>query len=341
MLLDLVVAELEDLQFVREGRLRGLCLCEEVHDLSICKGLLYVLVVKVDDSVAIREGLPLDTVIEDDLFLAVLIDPLNLTIVANILLDHFLVRQSFVMVLLGELEAEVLFVVRTHIVAIVATLFGRSILDCLTDVAILLSSSVGDGTSAVWHSVKVIVDLISLLILQIFLVFILIVSILGSWLRMDLIGKRKIIEVVVLLLQLLRYLFVFIVLLSEEHLVFDFAESVIPPVDSLTNATTLVVKGVSTLIRLLFGLINGSAGVVVVSRLGRASPLQNDPLLLHGPQIFSQFLVFLLQLIVLLGKSLDLTLLLLCLQLSIGSVLVVLSAEGVDLFAFLLCRGRH
>ena len=112
MFLDLIVAEFEHLELVRESRLSGLCLGEEVHNFAIRVGLLDVLVVEVDDSVAIREGLTLDTIVEDDLFLAVLVDTLDLTIVTYELLDNFLVLNSFAVVLLGELKTEVFFLVR-------------------------------------------------------------------------------------------------------------------------------------------------------------------------------------------------------------------------------------
>jgi len=55
VLLDLVVAELEYLQFVWESRLSSLCLSKEVDNFAIREGLFDVLVVKVDDSVTIWE----------------------------------------------------------------------------------------------------------------------------------------------------------------------------------------------------------------------------------------------------------------------------------------------
>ena len=69
--------------------------------------MLYILIVEVDDGVAVRERLALDPVIENDLFLAVLVYALDLSVVANELLDNFLVGNGLPMVLLGELETEV------------------------------------------------------------------------------------------------------------------------------------------------------------------------------------------------------------------------------------------
>ena len=72
--------------------MRCLCLGEEVDNFSVLECLLYVLVVEVDYGVAIWEGLTFDTVVENHFFLAILIDALDLTIVAHILLYDFLVR---------------------------------------------------------------------------------------------------------------------------------------------------------------------------------------------------------------------------------------------------------
>ena len=91
MLLDLVVAELEYLQFVWESRLGSLCLSKEVDNFAIREGLFDVLVVKIDDSVSIWEWFTLNAIVEDDLFLTVLVDPLYFAIVANVLLHYLLV----------------------------------------------------------------------------------------------------------------------------------------------------------------------------------------------------------------------------------------------------------
>ena len=102
MLFDLVVAKFKDLKLVREGSLRRLCLSKEVDDLSVLESLLNILVVEVNYGVAIREGLTFDTVVENDFFLSILIDALNLAIVAHVLFDHFLVSKRLTMILLWE-----------------------------------------------------------------------------------------------------------------------------------------------------------------------------------------------------------------------------------------------
>ena len=103
VLFDLAVAEFEHLQFIRESCLSCLSLCEEVYDLTIRKSLFDILIVEVDNSVAVWMRFSFDTIIEDDFFLAILINALNFTIMTNILLYNFLVGHSFAVVLLREL----------------------------------------------------------------------------------------------------------------------------------------------------------------------------------------------------------------------------------------------
>ena len=111
MLFNLAVAKFKDLKLVREGSLRRLCLSKEVDDLSVLESLLNILVVEVNYGVTIWEGLTFDTVVENYFFLPILIDALNLTIVAHVLLHDFLVRKRLAMILLWEFKAEVFFFV--------------------------------------------------------------------------------------------------------------------------------------------------------------------------------------------------------------------------------------
>ena len=104
MLLDLIVAEFEDLQFVRERALSRLGFRKVVDNLAVRERLLDVLVVEVDDCVAVRERFPLDSVVEDDLFFAVLVNALDFSILADVLLSYFLIRRRLVMVFFGVLK---------------------------------------------------------------------------------------------------------------------------------------------------------------------------------------------------------------------------------------------
>ena len=109
MLFDLVVAKFKDLKLVREGSLRCLRLGKKVDNFSVLERLLNVLVVEVNYGVTIGEGLTFDTVVENYFFLSILIDALDLAIVAHVLLHHFLVSQRLAMILLWEFQAEVFF----------------------------------------------------------------------------------------------------------------------------------------------------------------------------------------------------------------------------------------
>lgn len=102
VLLDLIVTELENLQLIRERGLRSLSLSEVVNYFAIRECLLDVLVVEVDDCVAIWERLSFDSIIEDDLLLSVLVDPLDLSVMPHVLLDYFLVLQGLAVILFRE-----------------------------------------------------------------------------------------------------------------------------------------------------------------------------------------------------------------------------------------------
>jgi hypothetical protein len=103
---DLVVCKLEYLEAVRERCLSSLCLCKVVHNLLIRVCLLYIVVIEIHYGVTIREDFPLNSIVEDDLFFAVLIDPLNLTVMSNDLLHHFHIRRILVVVHRRELHVE-------------------------------------------------------------------------------------------------------------------------------------------------------------------------------------------------------------------------------------------
>ena len=105
--LDLVVGEFEDLQAVWEGGLRRLGFSEVVDNFLVWEGLLDVRVVEVDDRVAVGEAFSLHAVVEDYFLFAVGVHALDLAIVPDYLLHYFLVSCRLLVVLFGELEAEV------------------------------------------------------------------------------------------------------------------------------------------------------------------------------------------------------------------------------------------
>lgn len=89
MLLDLLVRKLEYLEPVHERGLRGARVCKVINHFAVRERLLHVFVCKVNNHVAIRIGFSLNTVRENDLLLAALVNPLNLTVVAHHLVHNF------------------------------------------------------------------------------------------------------------------------------------------------------------------------------------------------------------------------------------------------------------
>ena len=107
VLLYLLVCELEHLQAVCVGRLRGLSFREVVDNTAIRKGLLDILIGKEDDQVPVWIGLPPHSIREDDLFLPRGVDTLDLAIMTDYLFDNFLIFLSLLVVLIRELQGVV------------------------------------------------------------------------------------------------------------------------------------------------------------------------------------------------------------------------------------------
>ena len=91
--------------------------CEIVNDFAVGEGLLDILIVEVDDRVPIGERLALHPVVENHFFFAVLVNSLDLSIVAHVLFNNFLILQSLAVVFLRELKTEVFFIIRCNFTA--------------------------------------------------------------------------------------------------------------------------------------------------------------------------------------------------------------------------------
>jgi hypothetical protein len=109
VLLHLPVCKLEDLEPVGEGCLGGLGLCKIVNDFLVRVSLLDVVVVEINDSVAIREALPLDSVVKNDLFLPTFKGPLDLSVVSDDLLDNLGIFWCFSVVIVLKFHIIVIF----------------------------------------------------------------------------------------------------------------------------------------------------------------------------------------------------------------------------------------
>lgn len=108
MLFYLIVAEFKHLQPIIKGSLGCPGFCKVVHYFLVGEGLLDIVVVEIDDRVAVLERLPAHSVIKYDFFLAGGVDALNLAIAANVLLDYFLGGVRFSVVFLWEFKTKVL-----------------------------------------------------------------------------------------------------------------------------------------------------------------------------------------------------------------------------------------
>ena len=111
MLLNLVVAELEYLESIRERSLGGFGLCKVIHHLLVWEGLLYVAVCEVHDRVAAWPDLPPHSIAEYNLLPPVVKEPLDFPIVRNDLIHLLCWLQLLPMILWRELEVELVFLV--------------------------------------------------------------------------------------------------------------------------------------------------------------------------------------------------------------------------------------
>ena len=128
MLLDLRIRELEDLKSVWIGRLGRLGLRKVINNFLIRVRLLDIIIVEVDDGVAIWERLPADAIAENDLLLAVVVRPLHLAVVSDNLILNLRVWLLLVVVLVWELHLVVLFLILQVLVLTVRRQVRRHLL---------------------------------------------------------------------------------------------------------------------------------------------------------------------------------------------------------------------
>ena len=128
MLLDLRIRELEDLKSVWIGRLGRLGLRKVINNFLIRVRLLDIIIVEVDDGVAIWERLPADAIAENDLLLAVVVRPLHLAVVSDNLILNLRVWLLLVVVLVRELHLVVLFLILQVLVLTVRRQVRRHLL---------------------------------------------------------------------------------------------------------------------------------------------------------------------------------------------------------------------
>jgi len=128
MLLDLRIRELEDLKSIWIGRLGRLGLRKVINNFLIRVRLLDIIIVEVDDGVAIWERLPAYAIAENDLLLAVVVRPLHLAVVSDNLILNLRVWLLLVVVLVRELHLVVLFLILQVLVLTVRRQVRRHLL---------------------------------------------------------------------------------------------------------------------------------------------------------------------------------------------------------------------
>jgi len=111
MLLNLLISEFENLKAILIRSLRSLSLWKVIYDPPIRECLLNIFISKENNQVAVRVSLSSHSIREDDFFLAWLVNPLDLSVMANDLLNDLLVLTSLLVVLVTEFEWVVLILV--------------------------------------------------------------------------------------------------------------------------------------------------------------------------------------------------------------------------------------
>ena len=123
VLFDLLVRELEYLKPIVESSLRCFGLSEIIYNFLVRESLLNILVVEVDDSVAIWEGLTLYTVVKNDFLFAISIYSLNFSITTNVLVNDLSCCWSLCMVFSWEFKSKIFLFFFTCLVLIVILFF--------------------------------------------------------------------------------------------------------------------------------------------------------------------------------------------------------------------------
>jgi hypothetical protein len=121
MLFNLLVSKLEDLESIGERALDSLSFSKVVDYFLVSISLFDIIIIEVYNSVSIRKDLPFDSIVEDHLLLAILVNSLDLPVITNHLLNHLRVLRSLAVVLLWELHLIVFFLLIAYIRTVLFT----------------------------------------------------------------------------------------------------------------------------------------------------------------------------------------------------------------------------
>ena len=109
MFLDLSISKFKNLQSVRECGLRSLSFSKVINNFLVWVRLLYVVIVEINDCVAISPRFALYSIVENNFFLAWFESSLDFTVVADDLFNDFLVSWRLWVVFLTEFHVIVIF----------------------------------------------------------------------------------------------------------------------------------------------------------------------------------------------------------------------------------------
>jgi hypothetical protein len=104
MFLNLVISKLEHLESIRESALSSLSFGKIINYSLIMVSLFDIVIVEVDNGIAIREYFSLNSIVKDHLLLPILIYSLDFTIVTDDLFNDLHILRIFVVIFLGELH---------------------------------------------------------------------------------------------------------------------------------------------------------------------------------------------------------------------------------------------
>jgi hypothetical protein len=108
MFFNLTIRKFENLQSIIEGSLGRLSFSKIINDLLIRISLLYIIIIKINNSITIRECFPSNSIWKDNFLFAISKCPLYFAIIANDLILNIIIFSRLVMVLRWELHLVIL-----------------------------------------------------------------------------------------------------------------------------------------------------------------------------------------------------------------------------------------
>lgn len=108
MFFNLTIRKFENLQSIIEGSLGRLSFSKIINDLLIRISLLYIIIIKINNSITIRECFSSNSIWKDNFLFAISKCPLYFAIIANDLILNIIIFSRLVMVLRWELHLVIL-----------------------------------------------------------------------------------------------------------------------------------------------------------------------------------------------------------------------------------------